>query len=62
MMERAARWALENEVSLADAKKALQSCMISEALRRTDGNVSRAARDLGVHRNTLFNELRKAKA
>ncbi|MBV9958142.1 MAG: sigma-54-dependent Fis family transcriptional regulator, partial [Acidobacteria bacterium] len=40
-------------VSLADAVEDLERGMIAEALRRHKGNVTRAARDLGLTRRGL---------
>jgi DNA-binding NtrC family response regulator/tetratricopeptide (TPR) repeat protein len=49
----AASNALPQNVSLADAVEELERGMIAEALRRHNGNVTRAARDLGLTRRGL---------
>jgi two-component system response regulator HupR/HoxA len=45
--------ALPPGVSLSDAVEDLERGMIAEALRRHNGNVTRAARDLGLTRRGL---------
>ncbi|PYS72906.1 MAG: sigma-54-dependent Fis family transcriptional regulator, partial [Acidobacteria bacterium] len=45
--------ALEN-VSLAEALEEVERRMISDALRRHKGNISRAARELGLTRRGLY--------
>jgi DNA-binding NtrC family response regulator len=47
---------LEN-VSLAEALEEVERRMISEALRRHKGNISRAARELGLTRRGLYLKL-----
>ncbi|HEX6184977.1 MAG TPA: helix-turn-helix domain-containing protein [Pyrinomonadaceae bacterium] len=45
--------ALPQNVSLADAVEDLERRMIAEALRKHNGNISRAARELGLTRRGL---------
>jgi DNA-binding NtrC family response regulator len=45
--------ALPRDISLADAVEDLERGMIAEALRRHNGNVTRAARELGLTRRGL---------
>jgi DNA-binding NtrC family response regulator len=40
--------------SYTDFSKAAKRAFIAVALRRNNGNQSRTARDVGMHRNTLF--------
>src|SRR5262249_3189899 len=48
--------ALQN-VTLADALAEVERRMISEALRKHNGNISRAARELGLTRRGLYLKL-----
>jgi len=45
--------------TLGEARSELERDMVTEALRRTAGNVSRAARAIGVSRPTMYDLLRK---
>jgi DNA-binding NtrC family response regulator len=47
-------------VPLRSAMKALERKFVDVALVRSGGNVTRAARMLGVHRNTVMNQRREA--
>lgn len=44
-------------LSLAQAKAEFEKQFIVATLRANGGNVSRSARSLGVHRNTLHNKV-----
>ncbi|MDX1501145.1 MAG: helix-turn-helix domain-containing protein [Thermoanaerobaculia bacterium] len=44
-------------VPLAQARREFEKLFIIAALRRHNGNVSRSAESLGVHRNTLQNKV-----
>ena len=44
-------------VPLAQARREFEKQFIVAALRRHNGNVSRSAESLGVHRNTLQNKV-----
>lgn len=44
-------------LTLAQARKEFERQFIVSALRQNDGNVSRSARSLGIHRNTLRNKV-----
>ena len=48
---------LDQEVELRMAVREFEQLYIEEALARTEGNASRAARTLGVHRNTLRSKM-----
>ncbi|HEX8556938.1 MAG TPA: sigma 54-interacting transcriptional regulator [Pyrinomonadaceae bacterium] len=53
----AATQAISQGLTLADAMAELERRMISEALRRHKGNISRAARELGLTRRGLYLKL-----
>ncbi len=44
-------------VTLAQARQEFERRFIVATLRRNDGNLSRSAKSLGVHRNTLRNKV-----
>lgn len=44
-------------VTLQQARREFERQFITATLRTHDGNLTRAARDLGVHRNTLRNKV-----
>jgi DNA-binding NtrC family response regulator len=44
-------------VSLEQAKREFERQFVIAALRSNDGNLSRSARCIGVHRNTLHNKV-----
>ena len=46
------------QTSLAAAMEELRARMVSKAMKEAGGNMSRAARMLGIHRNTLRNLLK----
>ena len=48
---------LDQEVELRVAVREFEQLYIEEALGRTEGNASRAADTLGVHRNTLRSKM-----
>lgn len=48
---------LTNGITLEQAKTEFEKKIVSAALRRAHGNVSLAAKKLGVHRNTLHNKV-----
>lgn len=49
---------LDEQIPLAKAMKIFEDQYIDEVLAATGGNVTRASRRAGVHRNTLHNKLR----
>lgn len=51
--------ATENNLTLADAMADLERRMIAEALRKHNGNISRAARELGLTRRGLYLKLER---
>ncbi len=44
---------VEKGILLADAQKEFEKRFIAHVLQRHNGNLSRAAKDLRIHRNTL---------
>lgn len=52
-LERAAYTAVEGHVALDEAIDEFRRLYVAEAMRKYDNNQSRAARKLGVHRNTF---------
>jgi transcriptional regulator with GAF, ATPase, and Fis domain len=50
---------LADHVSLRDAKKILEKHKIESTLRKTGGNITHAARELGIHRPQLSSLLKK---
>ena len=44
-------------VTLAQARREFERQFIVAALKKNEGNVSRSAKSLGVHRNTLQNKV-----
>lgn len=44
-------------ITLAQARQEFERRFILATLRRNDGNFSRSAKSLGVHRNTLRNKV-----
>jgi DNA-binding NtrC family response regulator len=46
-------------ITLEQAAEAFEEKYVDTALRDTKGNVTRAARRIGVHRNTIHNMLRR---
>jgi len=53
----AANDAIAQGLTLADAMGELERRMIAEALRKHNGNISRAARELGLTRRGLYLKL-----
>lgn len=53
---------LENGLTREQAVTAFDRRLMDAALKRTNGNVTRASRMLGVHRNTLINQRRQWRA
>ena len=50
---------MQEGTSLADALEVLERQMITDAMRRHNGNVSRAARELGLTRRGLYLKLER---
>jgi transcriptional regulator of acetoin/glycerol metabolism len=48
---------ISEEMDMKDAREALELKMIVDALEQTGGNISAAARDLGVQRKTLHRKI-----
>ena len=53
------RQILAKDVKLKEAKKILERQIIESTLRKTNGNITHAARELGIHRPQLSNYLKK---
>ena len=53
------RQMLAKNVKLKEAKKILERQIIESTLRKTNGNITHAARELGIHRPQLSNYLKK---
>jgi GAF domain-containing protein len=50
---------LARDIKLKDAKKIIEKHIIEATLRKTGGNITHAARELGIHRPQLSNYLKK---
>jgi len=50
---------LAREIKLKDAKRILEKHIIETTMRKTGGNITHAARELGIHRPQLSNYLKK---
>jgi DNA-binding NtrC family response regulator len=48
---------VDNGLTLSQGTREFEKQYILATLRQTDGNLSRAAKSLGVHRNTLRNKV-----
>ena len=53
------RQLLAKDVKLKEAKRILERQIIESTLRKTNGNITHAARELGIHRPQLSNYLKK---
>lgn len=49
---------VEKGIDLGDAVKEFEKCFIEAASKRYEGNKSKMAKALGVHRNTLHNRMK----
>lgn len=52
---------VEKGILLADAQKEFEKRFIARVLQRHKGNLSRAAKDLRIHRNTLGKKISEYK-
>jgi len=52
---------VEKGIDYHDAVREFDRRFIAEVMRKTDGNLSRAAGTLGVHRNTLSRKIKDLK-
>jgi len=52
---------VEKGILLADAQKEFEKRFIARVLQRHKGNLSRAAKDLHIHRNTLGKKIHEYK-
>ncbi len=50
---------LDGGLRMDEAVRELESHFLRQVLQRHDGNQSRAAAALGIHRNTLRNKMRR---
>ena len=48
---------IEKGILFSEAVGQFERCFILETVRRNDGNLSRAAEQLGIHRNTLASRI-----
>ncbi len=56
-LERLATEMVERGILFEDALHAFEKTVIVKVLERTDGNLSDAARELRIHRNTLSRKM-----
>ena len=56
-LERLVDEMVERGILFEDALQAFERTFIAKVLERTDGNLSEAARELRIHRNTLSRKL-----
>lgn len=61
-MKKIVREMVDDGVDLPTASREFERLYVEEGLRRTDGNVTRAAELLGVHRNTLRSKRERTSA
>lgn len=52
---------IEKGILFSEAVGQFEKCFIVETVRRNDGNLTRAAGQLGIHRNTLASRLGRYK-
>ena len=53
---------IDRGICFSEAVEQFERCFIQGVLARTDGHLSKAATDLGIHRNTLAKRISKYKA
>ncbi len=58
-VEKAAELILASRGSVGNMYRAIDEALSRRALKRTDGNISRAAATLGVHRRTYQRKLQR---
>ena len=49
---------IDNGITLSQAEDAFRQLVIERGVLKSDGNITRASKKLGVHRNTIGAELR----
>lgn len=49
---------IEKGILYSEALEQFEKCFIAEVMRRNNGNLIRAAANLGIHRNTLSKKVR----
>ena len=52
---------IDRNVRFEDALREFEKCFISKVMERNRGNLSKTAKELGIHRNTLSNRIREYK-
>ncbi len=52
---------VEKGIDLEDAMKEFEKCFYESGLKKYEGNKSKMAQALGVHRNTLHNRMKTLK-
>ena len=60
-MELVVRDMVEKEISLKDALREFEKIFYEQAARKHEGNKTRMAQALGIHRNTLHNRAKLLK-
>jgi transcriptional regulator with PAS, ATPase and Fis domain len=50
---------VDRKVRFEDAMREFEKCFITKVMERNRGNLSKTAKELGIHRNTLSNRLRE---
>lgn len=61
LLEQLVAQMVEKGIDYHDAVREFDRRFIAEVMRKTNGNLSRAAGTLGVHRNTLSRKIRHLK-
>jgi len=61
LLEQLVAQMVEKGIDYHDAVREFDRRFIAEVMRKTDGNLSRAAGTLGVHRNTLSRKIKDLK-
>ena len=49
---------INGQIRYLDAKQEFEKCFLSRIIERENGNLSRAAQTLNIHRNTLRKKMR----
>ena len=49
---------INGQIRYLDAKQEFEKCFLSHIIERENGNLSRAAQTLNIHRNTLRKKMR----
>jgi transcriptional regulator with PAS, ATPase and Fis domain len=57
-MENLSKDLVDKEIALEDALKEFEKVCLEAALKKHKGNITKVAKALGVHRNTLHNRIK----